>query len=51
VCVCVCVCVCLIMCDLETSTVRQPSPELGRSATENNFNVFRKKIEETELLD
>jgi len=27
VCVCVCVCVCLMVCDLETSTLRQPRPD------------------------
>jgi hypothetical protein len=28
-CVCVCVCVCKIVCDIETATMRRPSPELG----------------------
>ena len=33
--VCVCVCVmCLIVCDLHTSTMRQPRPQLGCCATE-----------------
>ena len=36
-CVCVCVCVCLIMCDIETSIVRRPGPELGCSATKNEL--------------
>jgi hypothetical protein len=36
----VCVCVCLIVCDLETSTVRRPRPELGRWATEKNLLVL-----------
>jgi hypothetical protein len=30
------VCVCLIVCDLETSTMRRPGPELGCSATEKD---------------
>jgi hypothetical protein len=39
VCVCVCVCVCayLILCDMETSTTRWSSPELGSSATKKYF--------------
>jgi hypothetical protein len=37
-CVCACVCVFLIVRDLETSTVRQPRPELGCSATEKEGN-------------
>ena len=32
--VCVCVCVCLCVCAQETSTIRQPRPDLGSSATE-----------------
>ena len=40
VCVCVCVwcvwvCVCLILCDLETSKVRRPKPELECCTTED----------------
>jgi hypothetical protein len=31
--------VCLIVCDLETSTVRQPRPELGGYATEKTRNL------------
>ena len=38
VCVCVCVCVCVIVCDLETSTMRCCSSELGsRGAVEENI--------------
>ena len=31
------VCLCLIVCDLETSTMRQPRPELGCIATKIIF--------------
>jgi hypothetical protein len=42
--VCVCVCVCLIVCDLETSTVRRPRPELDCCATEKIYlHDFRTK--------
>jgi hypothetical protein len=59
VCVCVCVCVCLIVCDLETSIMRRPGPELGCSATEKkgerrmgaiiNLRIIYKKVDTTEL--
>jgi len=44
VCVCVCVCVCLIVCDLETSTVRLPRPELGYGATEEERQDFSMEV-------
>jgi hypothetical protein len=34
VCVCVCVCVGLNVCDLQTSTMRRPRPDLGYKTTE-----------------
>ena len=33
---CVCVSVCLTVCDLETSTMRRPRPELGFCGTEKS---------------
>ena len=41
---CVCVCVCLIVCDLETSTVRLPRPELGYGATEEERQDFSMEV-------
>jgi hypothetical protein len=32
-----CVCVCVITCDIETSIVRRPGPELGCSTTKNEL--------------
>ena len=40
-----CVCVCVILYDLETSTMRQPGPELGCCATETrnvDLNFYKK---------
>ena len=40
--VCVCVCVCPVVCDLETSTMRRPWPELGCCVEEEEEEeVFR----------
>jgi hypothetical protein len=39
-CICLIVCVCfLIVCDLETTKMRRPSPKLGCCATENEKKV------------
>jgi hypothetical protein len=35
----VCVCVCVFVCDLETTKLMLPSPELGCCATENCMSV------------
>jgi hypothetical protein len=34
-------CACLIVCDLETSTVRQPRPELGCCTTGKKVSPYR----------
>ena len=43
VCVCVCVCVCLSVCDLETSAVRRPGPNLRWYATKSEKYVYSNK--------
>ena len=39
--VCVCVCVCLIVCDVGTSAMRLPGPDLGCCATDHACAKYR----------
>jgi hypothetical protein len=40
VCVCVCVCVSNYVCDLETSKIGRPRPEIGCCATETKMYFY-----------